>query len=264
MRTTRALTALLLVVLLSGGATAALGQESQTGMVTVVHGLRGFLADLYLDGDLVLEGFRPERTTDPMQVSAGRHRFAIRAAGEPASSKPALAGAVNVDPGSNWSLVAHQSPAGEPTLSVFDNDTSAVPSGQARVVIRHTADAPPIDVRVDQAAFVQDLAPTRQSGGRLDAVSHDVVVANANGQGVLVPPSNIQFVEGASNLLYLIGSAENRSVGWLAQTIDGLDTAPSGVPTGTSGLAARPGFPLTAVGLLLLAGLLGGGARRTA
>ncbi len=264
MRLTRVFTALLLVVVLAGGATAALGQEGENGTVTVVHGLRGLLADLYLDGELVLEGFRAERTTDPMQVSAGRHRFAIREAGEPASSKPALAGSVNVEAGSNWSLVAHQSPSGQPTLSVFDNDTSSVPSGRARVVIRHTADAPPIDVLVNQDAFVQNLAPTRQSTGSLSADSYDVVVDNAQGQGVLVPPSNIQFAEGSSNLLYLIGSANNRSVGWLAQTIDGLDTAPSGVPTGTSGLAARPGFPLAAVGLFLLAGLLSLWARREA
>ena len=38
--------------------------------------------------------------------------------------------------------VAHLTEAGQPKLTPFVNDTSAVPAGQARVTVRHTAAAP--------------------------------------------------------------------------------------------------------------------------
>ena len=44
----------------------------------VVHGLRGLVADIYLDGTLVLPTFQPERSTDPLPIPAGDHLIEIR------------------------------------------------------------------------------------------------------------------------------------------------------------------------------------------
>ena len=51
------------------------GAQEATGTVTIVHGFRGLVADVYLDGTLILESFEPERATDPVQLAAGDHEL---------------------------------------------------------------------------------------------------------------------------------------------------------------------------------------------
>ncbi len=72
MRTTRWFWsgALALGVVAAGFGTAEAQVPPDTGMVRVVHGLRGLVADVYLDGTLVLPTFQPERSTDPLAIPA--------------------------------------------------------------------------------------------------------------------------------------------------------------------------------------------------
>ncbi|WP_425454185.1 DUF4397 domain-containing protein [Geodermatophilus normandii] len=49
--------------------------------------------------------------------------------------------------GANATVAAHLTADGRPALTPFVNDTSAVPAGQGRVVVRHVAAAPAVDVR---------------------------------------------------------------------------------------------------------------------
>ena len=51
--------------------------DSGDAQLTVVHGVRGLVADVRLDGELVLSGFAPERVTDPLPVPAGRHSLQV-------------------------------------------------------------------------------------------------------------------------------------------------------------------------------------------
>ena len=72
---------------------------SRPGSVRVVHGLRGLVADIYLDGTLVLPTFQPERSTDPLAIPAGDHLVEIRAAGAAATETPLLTQTVTVPGG---------------------------------------------------------------------------------------------------------------------------------------------------------------------
>lgn len=63
--TVTTLLALLLV------ASPAGAQSSDRTTVTLVHGFRGLLADVYLDGERILQGFAPERSTDPTELPSG-------------------------------------------------------------------------------------------------------------------------------------------------------------------------------------------------
>lgn len=77
------------------------------GSVMIVHGLPAFTADIYLDGDLLLDGFEPTSTAGPLRVAPGRYDVAIREVGATADSPPVLSGTVRVSAGSNISIVAH-------------------------------------------------------------------------------------------------------------------------------------------------------------
>ncbi|MBA3803082.1 MAG: DUF4397 domain-containing protein [Acidimicrobiia bacterium] len=114
-----------------------------------MHGLRGLVADIYVDGQLVLPSFHPRRSTDPIAIPTGDHRVEIRTPGAAMSKKPLLSRTVSVPSGFLGSLVAHLDAAGRPTLTAFPGDLAEVPAGQSRVVVRHAADAEQVHVRLD-------------------------------------------------------------------------------------------------------------------
>jgi hypothetical protein len=236
-----AITTLLLTLALPAPA------KERTGDVIVVHGLRGLVADVYVDGQRVLEGFSPERTTDAIQLPAGEHGVEVREAGQPEDADPLLAGAIDIGAGDHLSAVVHASRGGEPQLTVFSNSLSQLPAGRSRLVVRHTADAGPIDVSVDDEMLASDLSPGRQAARRLRQPSHEVMVAAAGQPQPLVPPADVRLDEGTQTTLYLIGSQGRDSLGWIAQTVEGIASPPGGVPSGNSGLAATQPLPSGAV-----------------
>ena len=68
-------------------------------------------------------------------------------------------------PSGNVSIIANLDAAGNPALNVFTNDTSAIPAGQGRLVVRHTAAAPAVDIRANGAvAFANVIEPERRPG----------------------------------------------------------------------------------------------------
>jgi hypothetical protein len=232
-RVLRALTLAFVLASVLGLGTA--GAQEATGTVTIVHGFRGLVADVYLDGTLILESFEPERATDPVQLAAGDHDVEVREAGAEASSAAAVAGTLTVPAGSNLSAVVHLSEDGEPTMTVFNNDVRSVPPGSTRLVVRNTAATDPVSVSLDDAPLAADLGNPKEAGREVPATTHRLSV-NA-GSEVLLPPQDVPLQEGTAQYLYLIGSRDDGTVAWITQTVGGLSTAPAGVPTGNSGLA---------------------------
>ena len=206
--------------------------DQQVGSVRVVHGLRGLVADIYLDGTLVLPTFQPERSTDPLAIPAGDHVVDIRAAGAAATDTPLLTQSVTVPGGFQGSLIAHLDAAGNPTLSPFVDDLSAVPAGQARVVVRHAAAASDVAVLLgDQTAF-PDVAPEGEASELVSAGDYQVSVTPTAGGAPLAAPQTVQFADGTANFMYLIGSEAEGTLGWAVVQVGNLQTAPAMIQTG--------------------------------
>jgi hypothetical protein len=259
------LMALAMVLVSPAAAGAAPGDE---GGVRVVHGVRGLVADVYLDGALVLETFQPERNTDPLRVPAGDHKVEVRSAGAATTDAPLLTGTLKVTAGEVISAVVHLNADGDPALTQYTDDDAAIAAGQTRVVVRHVAAAPPIDVRLDGDALAEDLASTEEAKDEVAAGSHEVSVTQTGTSTEITPAQDVPFAEGTATAMYLIGDQEAGTLGWLAVPVTGLQSVPTKVQTGDSGLAATSGggTPWTAVtlsglGVVLLAAVVG---RRTA
>lgn len=229
-------TALAAVALTASPTSAQEPLEPVTATVTVVHGLRGELVDVYLDGELALEGFQPERVTDPLQVPAGDHEVVLRPAGSSTSETPMTTATVSVVAGANMSLVGHLDPDGKPTVSVYNNDVASLPPGKARFVARNTAEVSDITLVVDGLP-APPLAPEAEYAAVVDPATYRVAV-NAPSGGVIVPADDVAVPEGSATIMYLIGSQPDESLIWIGQSIGGLQAPPTAVPTGNSGLAA--------------------------
>jgi hypothetical protein len=234
------LASLLIVVVFAGGASAKAKANSS---VTIVHGLPRFTADVYVNGELLLSGFKAESTTDPLTLAEGEYDVAIRDVGSPADSEPALQDVITLNGGLNVSIVAHLDEGGSPALSVFENDLSQIPAGESLLVVRHQAAAPAVDVMSDGETLLTDVTSGDEAETNLAVATHEVAVALAGGGEELVSPTALQFEEGTAHVLYLIGSADDDTLDLMVQTVSGLESAPSGVATGDGGLAEEPGFP---------------------
>ena len=239
-RLTVALTTLLCLLLLAGPAMA----QSDTTTVTLVHGFRGLLADVYLDGERILEGFKPARSTDPAELPAGAHEVEVREADAAPDSEPVVEGTLDLPPGANLSAVVHPDAEGNPTITVFDNAFNAPGNKRARAVVRHTAVAPAINVSVGDKAVVRGLTPGEEGAGTVPPGADEVTTVDAASDEQLLPPARVSADPNMVVALYLIGSADNDSLGWLSQRLDtSAGTTPLGVPTGNSGLAAIDVMP---------------------
>jgi len=238
---TRAFVVLFMASSAIGLAPSASGAQQATGSVRVVHGLRGVVADVYLDGALVLQTFEPERTTDPLSLPAGPHQVDVRLAGAAPDSAPAVSGTLNVPAGGSVSAVVHLSGTATPTMTVFPDEATPVAAGQTRVVVRHVAAAPPIDVRLNQQVVAANLANSGEAETDVAAATYEVSVATAGTPEVITPAQSVPLLEGTANTMYLIGNQAAATLAWIAVQQTGLQTPPAAVQTGNSEVAASDG-----------------------
>ncbi|MET0144045.1 MAG: DUF4397 domain-containing protein [Ilumatobacteraceae bacterium] len=257
------LVALGVVVAVVGGSSAVDAQapEPAPGTIRVVHGLRGLVADIYLDGTLVLPTFQPERATDPLSIPAGDHLVEIRSAGAASTETPLLTQTVTVPAGFQGSLVAHLGADGNPTLTAYADDLTAVPAGESRLVVRHTAAAEDVAVLLNQQATFDDVEAETEASSIVGAGPYEVSVTGLAGGAPLAAPQNVQYADGTANFMYLIGSQADGTLGWAAVSIGNLQTAPAMIQTGDGSTTSPPGGHATTIALIAVtAAIAGAGA----
>ncbi len=240
-------------VALALGATPAAAADTAT--VSVLHAVPDTPVDVYANGERLIDDFQPGTLTDPLELPAGNYDLALFAADAPdGSGTPLLsANGVAVPAGANATVVAHLTAEGQPALTPFVNDTSAVAAGEGRVTVRHTAAAPAVDVRAGGQVVVPGLTNPDEASLTVPAgtVSADVVVAGTD--TVAIGPADLTVQEGVTTIVYAWGSAE-AGYELAVQTVSAGHSAPSGVPGGSAGLTDDDGFPAP-LAALSLAGL---------
>ncbi|WP_432049682.1 DUF4397 domain-containing protein [Verrucosispora sp. NA02020] len=244
----------------AAGVATATPAYAATSKVSVVHGIPDTPVDVYVNGEKTLEGFKPGDVAGPLDLAEGRYDLALTKPGEPIGQAILTVDDAEVPGGANLSLAAHLDAEGKPKITPFVNDTAKVDAGKARLIVRHTAAAPAVDVRAGGMPVFEDLTNPNEAKGDVDAgsVSADVVLAGTD--TVVIGPADLNLREGTATIVYAIGSAEGENLDIVAQTITGLHSAPSGVPSGTGGQAGTGlttgWYVLAGVGVLLL--VLGG------
>jgi Domain of unknown function (DUF4397) len=230
---TGAAAALLLVATGSAAADARPSQEAGA-RIHLLHGIPDTPVDVEANGENVIEGFEFGDTED-LSALAGQTLAGL-------TVKPAGTDDVAIDGGDlalpaegNVTAVAHLDAEGTPTLTVFENDTSAVAAGQGRLVVRHTAAAPAVDVKANGEVAFSNLSNPNEAAADLPAgtVSAEVVPTGAD-EPVVIGPADLPVTEGSSLIVYAVGSLDGGTLQTLTETIDGLGSAPGAVQTGNS------------------------------
>ena len=214
--------------LLAASPAGAVGGTTNT---TVVHGIPGLTVDVYVDGALTLDDFAPGTVAGPLTLPSGSHSVAITAADAPDDSSPVLAADVVLVAGADMSIVAHLTEAGDPTVSVFTNDTSVLAAGEGRVTVRHLAAAPAVDVLVGGNVAFAGLSNGHSAAADLAAGTLPVSL-NAAGTSTQAFPASgtvdVALPAGVNLVVYAIGDLGASTFDLAVQTIaSGTIGAPS-------------------------------------
>jgi hypothetical protein len=226
---------------------------ADTAEVYVVHGIPGLPVDVYVDGTLTLDDFQPETVAGPLDLPAGSYEIAITAADAADASAPVLTATADVAGGNSYSLVAHLDANGNPTVTPYANDISTISAGQTRLVVRHDAAAPAVDVRAGGTVVLAGVTNPQQGVLNIPAgtVSADVVLAGTT--TVALGPASLDLAEGSATFVHAVGSAADGTLALVSFVIPGLHSAPGGVPAGTG--PATSSLPGVVLVLLLTAGV---------
>ena len=160
----------------------------------------------------------------PITLPATDYEVAIYAAGaDPLAGAPAIAGSTTLPAGANASIVAHLDGSGTPTLSVFVNDVSEIAAGEARLVVRHTAFAPAVDIIANETLALFENV-TNPNEGQLDvaADTYGVTINAAGTDTVAFNAGDVTLPEGQSTIIYAIGDLTGGSFTLLIQAIPNL------------------------------------------
>jgi len=212
--------------------------------IMLLHGIPGVTVDVAVDGAVVLPGFEPGAMQD-ISAFAGETlvNVEVRAAGteDAVISVPELA----VPASGAWTVVAHLTEDGTPTVTPFQNDTSAVADGSGRLTARHTAAAPAVDILAGDARPVEGLANGEEAS--LDLPAGEVSglqVAPAGGEAIADVPT-VDLAAGTNLIVYAVGSLEDDSFTFYtqeraleseasAESSDGTESGGDGTPTPTA------------------------------
>lgn len=245
-------------------ATPAMAAEHDA-TVSVLHaipaGSGADVVDVYAGDTLLIDDFTPG-TLETLTVPAGSYDLAVFADGEGPGNGTAVleAAGVEVPAGANATVTANLSADGSPALNVFVNDTSAIAAGEARLTVRHIAAAPAVDITADGAVLFADLTNPNEAMGDVPAGSYEAAVVLAGTDTVALGPADLDLGEGTNTIVYAWGSAEAGNLALAVQTIDGLGSAPGGVPAGGGSTAAGGAIPLWSIALMMLAAVIAAGA----
>ena len=197
--------------------------------------------DVYVNDALTLEDFLPGALAGPLDLPAGTYTVAIRAANADPASAPAI-GPIDLVLAANksYTAVAHLTEGGTRTATLFTNDLTPIPAGQGKLTVRHTAEAPAVDVLANGAAAFTNLTNPNEVKANLPVGTISAAVALTGTTTPVIGPVDVVIAEGVNTIVYAWGSANTdpTTLTVAVQTIGGLHSAPKGVDAGSAGLAA--------------------------
>lgn len=233
-----------------GVAAPANALSSTTADVWVVHGVPGLTVDVYLNGGLTIEDFAPGSVEPIVDAAPGTYTVDLVPAASGASAATITPGtgvvtaSAAVAAGVSYSVVAHYDTEGDPTITAFENDLTPAGAGNASVTVRHTANAPAVNVvALPSTELFAGVENGQQGTVNVPAGSYDVQVQVASNNAVAIDRPGLQFNAGTHYFIHAVGDGE----GDFNTVVFTIGDTPAGVPAGSAGLVAENGSEGTAL-----------------
>ncbi|MFP5487724.1 MAG: DUF4397 domain-containing protein [Acidimicrobiia bacterium] len=196
------------------------GAQSATPTISLIHGIPGTTVDLVVDGTVVLDGFAPGSIVD-ITSFAGRTLNNVEVvADDTGDTVIGPVATLDVPATGNWSLIAHLDAGGDATLSSFENNLADTEDDEARLTVRHTAEAPPVDLVLGDQRPVTNAA--NGASAELDLPSGDLTdasIALSAGSPIL-DITGVTLAANTNTVVYVVGSGEADTLDLVVQIIE--------------------------------------------
>jgi hypothetical protein len=138
---------------------------AQDAKVTVLHGVPGLPApvQVFANGGLLFS-FDYGEQRGPLSLTPGAYTLDVRLNGN-----TILTANANVAAGLDYSVIANLDATGTPRLSVFGNGLNNLTLPSSRLYVRHTAQAPAVDVLLQQNGSTVATLPNLTNGNEVVA-----------------------------------------------------------------------------------------------
>lgn len=198
--------------------TAATASAQDQTAITLVHGIPGTTVDVVVDGDVVVDDFQPGTTAD-LTTFAGQTLSNVEVL-DSSDDSVVIGPIVSLDipDAGNWSIVAMLDDAGTARLASFENNTTAVDAGNARLTVRHTADAGPVDVIVSGQRPITNLSNGQSQELILPVGTLSGAQLAPTGGDPIVDIGDISLGADTNTVLYVVGS-EDTSLTFIQQVV---------------------------------------------
>jgi hypothetical protein len=191
------------------GASAVEVAERSTGtaMVNVVHGIPGVAVKVCVDGRPAVRGFRYGEKVAGAALPAGHHRVRVVPTGRACSAPALLKERYDLDAGRSYTLVAALRPSGSPALEAFNDRVGATEPGTARLTVRHTAQAPAVNVWASGTRLIRgdDFTWGDSKTLAVPADTYRVKVTLPGKQAPVIGPQRLTLKAGKAYQVHAVG-----------------------------------------------------------
>lgn len=195
------------VMTLVGAGSAQAGAKDAT--INVVHGIPGLTVDVCVNGAKAIEGFEPGESVVGVALPEGSYRLRVTPAGESCGDF-VLQAVAALKGGRNYTVVANLDDEGTPNLALWRNNLSTTEKGEARLVVRHTAAAPAVNVWADGSPLNRGRHFVWGESRRFDVPKGDyeVFVSLARQSDPVIGPADLSLSAGTSYQVYAWGNGK--------------------------------------------------------
>ncbi len=181
------------------------------GQVALVNGVDGTVLDVFQDATILVDDLATASEVGDFALPAGSVLLRVTDT-DAAGAADYVVEAVDVPSGVPSTVVVgldgDGTAAGVPDLSLFVDDTSLVPSGQARIVLRNAAniDSATLRVTFEDVGTLADLAHGEQGSGFIDTGASVVIQVLDTDDAAVIDPFVFDPRSGYEHTFVLTGS----------------------------------------------------------
>ena len=188
--------------------------------LTLVHGIPGTTVDLSVDGTVVIDAFVPGSLAN-ISSFAGQTLQNVTVTDDATGDIVIgpVASLVIPDSGS-YSIVAHLDAAGVAVLSTFENNAEPTATGEARLTLRHTAEAPAVDLIIGDQRPIVDAINGQSAELELPAGSLTDAQLAPTGDVAIAEIATLDLAANTNTIVYAVGSVDDDTLDFVVQIVD--------------------------------------------
>jgi uncharacterized protein DUF4397 len=254
--------------LLSMPGVAAGAQAGDQALIRVAHFAPGLLKGdvyvVYVNGRLQLKGVPFKTVPDYLKVKPGKFKVEVREAGEPASSKPAIAATVNLEGGKAYTVAVFGQLTSVKAALLTDDMSRPASSKRVRLVQAIPGESAVDLVSGGDVVISNARFPSASDYQEVPAGSVDVEVRKSGSGQVLAKADNLKLPSGSISSLVAVGrigeklelldirdaAAAVSAAGGVARGAGGTSTSSSPGPAGAQPRRDHGRLPDRAGGVL--------------